>query len=304
MPSSAKIRALAKKLNPIDDIFFKKMAEHLPFCQELLQVILSDKKLIVTKCPPQYTGTNLQGRSVILDVKCILGTGEHVNVEVQKSDNDDHQKRVRYNGAILTTNVTDPGKKFADIPDVIEIYISKFDIFSKEKTIYHVDRVIRETGDVVNNGFTEIYVNAAIDDGSDIAQLMKIFVNDNAYDEKFPETSNRKRLFKENKDGGYTMNEELEKLIAEGRAEGEAKGRAEGHAKGLAEGEAKGKAEGEAKGRAEGLAEGEAKGRAKGEIKGMITALRSLVKDGILTVAAAAKRAGMTEEAFRKIAML
>ena len=80
------------------------------------------------------------------------------------------------------------------------------------------------------------------------------------------------------------MNEELEKLIAEGRAEGEAKGRAEGHAKGLAEGEAKGKA--------------------TGEIKGMITALRSLVKDGILTVAAAAKRAGMTEEAFRKIAML
>ena len=284
MPSSAKIRALAKRLNPIDDIFFKKMAEHLPFCQELLQVILADKKLIVTKCTPQYTGTNLQGRSVILDVKCILGTGEHVNVEVQKSDNDDHQRRVRYNGSILTTNITDPGKKFADVPDVIEIYISKFDIFSKEKTVYHVDRVIRETGDVVNNGFKEIYVNATIDDGSDIAQLMKIFVHDNAYDEKFPETSKRKRLFKENKDGGYVMNEELEKLIAEGRAEGEAKGRAEGHAKGLAEGEAKGKA--------------------TGEIKGMITALRSLVKDGILTVAAAAKRAGMTEEAFRKIAML
>ena len=42
--------------------------------------------------------------------------------------------------------------------------------------------------------------------------------------------------------------EEYERGIEEGRAEGEAKGRAEGEAKGRAEGEAKGRAEGEAKG--------------------------------------------------------
>ena len=149
--NQAKIRELAKKLNPIDDIFFKKMAEYRPFCQEILQVILGDKNLIVTENTPQYTGTNLQGRSVILDVKCVLGTGEQVNIEVQKADNDDHQRRVRYNGSILTTNITDPGSKFADVPDVILIYISKFDIFNKAKTIYHVERIIQETGDIVDN---------------------------------------------------------------------------------------------------------------------------------------------------------
>ena len=297
MYNQAKIRELAKKLNPIDDIFFKKMAEYRPFCQEILQVILGDKNLIVTENTPQYTGTNLQGRSVILDVKCVLGTGEQVNIEVQKADNDDHQRRVRYNGSILTTNITDPGSKFADVPDVILIYISKFDIFNKAKTIYHVERIIQETGDIVDNGFKEIYVNASIDDGSDIAQLMKVFTDSNTYNAKFPETSKRKHLFKGHEDGESIMNEELERLFAECQAEY----RAEGLAAGRAEGLATGRAEGLATGRAEGLATG----RAEGKTEGMIATLSALVKDGILTVTAAAKRAGMTEDAFRnKIGML
>ena len=46
------------------------------------------------------------------------------------------------------------------------------------------------------------------------------------------------------------------------------------------------------------LKEGEAKGRAEGEAKGFLKALIGLVKDGILTLADAAKRAGMTVEEF------
>ena len=38
--------------------------------------------------------------------------------------------------------------------------------------------------------------------------------------------------------------------------------------------------------------------------EGFVSALSGLVKDGMLTLAAAAQRAGMTEEAFKKMAML
>ena len=41
--------------------------------------------------------------------------------------------------------------------------------------MYYIDRILRETGKVVYNGANEIYVNAEIDDGSDIAELTKIF---------------------------------------------------------------------------------------------------------------------------------
>ena len=172
---------------------------------------------------PQFVAKNLQGRSCTLDVKCSLGDGRIVNIEVQKADDDDHQRRVRYNGALLTTNITDPGDKFKDVPDVIVVFISRFDVFKSGKALYHVDRIVRETGNLADNGFAEIYVNAEVDDGSDVALLMNIFTEDNAYDDiRFPATSSRKRIFKTTEEGVSEMCEVIERNRAEGRAEGRA----------------------------------------------------------------------------------
>ena len=116
----------ARALNPIDDLMFRKMAEDVGFCEEILRVILEDNELKVIETIPQWTGTNLQGRSVILDAKCVKSDGRQVNIEVQKEDDDDHQRRVRYNGAILTTNISEPGTKLKNVPDVCIVFISKF----------------------------------------------------------------------------------------------------------------------------------------------------------------------------------
>lgn len=82
MADEARIRAVARRLNPIDDIFFRKMAESLEFCQEILQVILGDRGLTVLEAIPQFPGTNLQGRSVVLDLKCTLGAGCYRGVHI------------------------------------------------------------------------------------------------------------------------------------------------------------------------------------------------------------------------------
>ncbi len=221
MSNKAKIREDAMSLNPIDDALFQKMAEDISFCQEILQVILGDKGLRVLDNVPQFVAKNLQGRSCTLDVKCSLGDGRIVNIEVQKADDDDHQRRVRYNGALLTTNATDPGDKFKDVPDVIVVFISRFDVFKSGKALYHVDRIVRETGKLADNGFAEIYVNAEVDDGSDVALLMDIFTEDNAYDDnRFPATSSRKRRFKTTEEGVSEMCEVIERNRAEAMAEG------------------------------------------------------------------------------------
>jgi predicted transposase YdaD len=57
---------------------------------------------------------------------------------------------------------------------------------------------------------------------------------------------------------------------------------------------------GEARGKKDGIAEGEA----RGEAKGTLMTLCSLVKKGLLSVADAAKELGVSEEAFKKMAML
>ena len=74
---------------------------------------------------------------------------------------------------------------------------------------------------MVDNGFSELYVNAEVQDDSDVAKLMEIFTRHDAYDdEMFPITSKRKRLFKTTEEGVNEMCEVIEKYIAEGRREG------------------------------------------------------------------------------------
>ena len=210
-----KVKEVVKQLNIIDDTFFRKMAEDIGFCEELISTILS-QKVKVKKVVQQNSIKNLQGRSVILDALCELENGVDCNVEVQKANDDNHQKRVRYNISSITANITEPGTKFENVPNVIGIFISKFDIFESGKTIYHIDRVVRETGEVLDNGVQEIYVNTKNDDGSDIAELMKIFKEQSAYDfEKFPKTSNRKKQFLVEEKGDKNMCEVVDNYARE-----------------------------------------------------------------------------------------
>lgn len=76
MGKKLKICEEAKKLNPIDDLLFRKMSEDSAFCGEILRVILSDPDLAVLECTPQFDATNLQGRSAVFDARCILGSGK------------------------------------------------------------------------------------------------------------------------------------------------------------------------------------------------------------------------------------
>ena len=97
------------------------------------------------------------------------------------------------------------------------VYISKFDMYKSGKALYHVDRIIRENGKMVDNGFSELYVNAEAQDDL--------------------------RLFKTTEEGVNEMCEVIEKYIAEGRREGRSEGRREGIRKGRSEGRREGKAE-------------------------------------------------------------
>ena len=241
MPEKKNFEKYAKLLNPIDDLMFCKMAEHKEFCEEILRVILEDDELTVLEAIPQWQGKNLSGRSVVLDAKCLTGDGRQINIEVQKADDDNHLKRARYNASILTTNIAKTGKKFEFIPDVCIVFISKFDIFDSGLPLYHIDKVVRETGQVIDDGLTEIFVNTVNYDGSKPARLMKLFTENDAYsNDEFPITSELKSRLKSSEGGSKTMNEILEKLISDEKRESEKRGRKEGILEGRIEGKIEG----------------------------------------------------------------
>ena len=214
---SASTVATVRQLVPIDDVMFQKMAESRKVCQEIISTVMG-QDIEVVNVIPQDSIENLQGRSVKLDCLCKLKGGIYVDVEVQKPNNDDHEARVRYNASVVTANQTPKSTKFKDVAQVIVIYITKFDIFGDELPIYHIDRIVRETGKTRTDGFTEIYVNAAVknyDDelNSNVSDLMDLFTDRKKLNpEKFPEFSKRKDMFVNTEKGENEMCEKVDQL--------------------------------------------------------------------------------------------
>ncbi|MDE6566311.1 MAG: Rpn family recombination-promoting nuclease/putative transposase [Lachnospiraceae bacterium] len=254
------LRVLVSKLRLIDDTFFEKVMEDRETCEEVVRVIMEDPGLSIKAVKPQESVHNLQGRSVRLDALCEKSDGNYINVEIQRANNDNHFKRVRYNAACITANVTDPGEQFKNVRDVCVIYISEFDIFKRGKTIYHVRHVVQETENeenpiYVDDGFTSIYVNTAINDNTEIAELMNCFLQTKVNNPKFPKLSKRVTQFKESAEGVKEMCaivEEYAKSYAEEYVKSYAKEYADKR-------EAKGKKEGIEQGKKEGMEIGSAK---------------------------------------------
>lgn len=122
--------------NVMDDVFFQKMMEDKEVCEEILRIILEDSKMRVMECVPQASIKNLNGKSVVLDVLCRDSDGKYCNVEVQKADDDDHQKRVRYNAALVSMYTMQAGKDYKELPDVKVVFISRFDVFKADHVLW------------------------------------------------------------------------------------------------------------------------------------------------------------------------
>ena len=216
-----KIIEKVKQLRPIDDAMFKKLAESKAVCQEILRVILEDKRLIVNEVISEDSIANIFGRAVRLDALCTLGDGTVCNIEVQKENTDDDARRVRYNASSIVSRFTDKGKKFSEIPNVIIVYISEYDVFKQGRTIYHVNSVIMETNMVVDDGLSRIFVNAQYSntDNTDVGELMNCFLQKEIDKNKFPELSKKLSYFKNNEKGVGSMCSIIEEYANEEKAE-------------------------------------------------------------------------------------
>ena len=222
------VESIVAQLRAIDDIMFRKLCENIAFVEEILRVILEDDKITVVEVIPQDSIQNLRGRSVILDAYCKLGNGSYCNVEVQRSDSDDHFRRVRYHAACITANVVDPGEQFEQVDDLVVVYISEFHPFDEGRTVYHVRNMVEETGCAVLDGLREIYVNTKYNDGSEIAELMQCLLEPVVTNPKFPALAQELQAEKGNVKGDESMCKLVEEYGQKQKAEGLKEGKTVG----------------------------------------------------------------------------
>lgn len=200
----------------LDDDFMTKCFENNIECTELLLHIVMDKPdLIVKKAQTQYSLKNLQGRSVRLDVYAEDSENKKYNVEVQRTDRGAGARRARYNSSLIDANTILPGADVDELSETYVIFITENDVLRKGKPIYHINRVIEETGESFDDGSHIIYVNGAYRDDTPLGKLMHDFSCSNPADMNYKILAERTRYFKEDKEGLESMCKVVEDMINE-----------------------------------------------------------------------------------------
>ena len=159
----------------LDDDFMSKVFEDKKCAEFLLRIILNRDDLEVKKSNSQYSIKNLQGRSVRLDILAVDKKNRAYNIEIQRNDKGAGVKRARYNSAVIDANVTEPGEKYEKLNETYVIFITENDVLERGLPIYHIDRVIKETGEVFQDESHIIYVNSQMRNETALGKLMHDF---------------------------------------------------------------------------------------------------------------------------------
>lgn len=187
----------------------------------LLNVILqrSDLKVLKVVGQREYKNPMSGGRSITIDIYAVDGDGKVYDVEVQRASAGADVHRARFHSSMIDTKMLKVKQDFKEIHDSYVIFITANDVMGAGLSLYHINRVIEETGVCFNDGSHIIYVNGGYKDDSDpVGKLMHDFRCVNSVDMFYPELAKQVKYFKETEGGQKIMCQIFEDL-AEKRAE-------------------------------------------------------------------------------------
>lgn len=267
-----KKRERIRGLCMMDDLLMSAVLQNKKCAELVLRIILGDPGLEVQEVHTQETVSSLYGRAIRMDVKAISSDRRLCNIEVQRKDAGAVPKRARYNGSLLDANTALPGDAYGKLPEQYVILITANDVMKGGLPIYHIERVILETGELFGDGSHIIYVNGKKQDDTPLGKLMQDFWCKNPKNMHYLELAAENRRLKETEEGMKQMESVADRIFVEGRIEG----------------------------REEGREEGRKEGRKEGREEGNISTLYELYKDGLLSLENILAKVNMSEADFVK----
>lgn len=220
--------AEARSLNLLSNTFMTVALDDKLACQHVLRVVTGISDLEVREIRKQYRVAKISSHDAILDILAEDGKKQLYNLEIQRKDTVDHARRTRFYGSMIDSEYLEKGKDYDEMPEVHIIYISETDLWKAGKTTYEVEKYFKGTDVKYDDGIHVTYVNAEVDDGTAVAELMKYFKVTDPQDMSQGDLSNRVHFLKCEEGGYEIMCEMSEKWVAEGRQEGRQEGRKEG----------------------------------------------------------------------------
>ena len=172
---SAEKQKIISSLTLMDDLFMKVVLQDSKCTEFILQTIMDNAKLKLKKQILQKNLSNLHGHSLILDCLCEDEANNIYNIEIQNNISGAQPKRARYHAALLDMHSLKRGNDFTQLPRSYVIFITAKDVLHGQQQIYHVDRMIRESGKPFSDESHIIYFNTSYIDNSPLGKLAEDF---------------------------------------------------------------------------------------------------------------------------------
>ena len=218
-PIDPKILSVIQKMRLFDDTFMSCVFEdNIEGVTLLLHILLERDDLIVKQVTAQKKYTNLLGHSVWLDIVAEDKSGKLYDIEVQRSSEGANPRRARYHSSMLDSRLLAKREDYAALEDSYVIFITESDVLAEGRSLYHINRLITESGKLFNDGSHIIYVNGAYDNNEDpVGRLMHDFRCTDANEMYHSLLAERVRYLKEDEGGQNTMCALIEDLVKQDR---------------------------------------------------------------------------------------
>ena len=201
----------------MDNLYMVKFFSDQPACVEtVLRIILGKPDLNVVKAETERQIVSLQSRSAGFDVLAQDAQGKLYNIEIQSKRWNASPQRARFNAAILDSDSLPKGASYDRLPESYVIFIVDGDALGYGLPAYHIDRVIKETGERFLDGSHIIYLDASYNwDNGGLGDLMHDFMCADPGKMRCAPLAERAAYLKRTERGRKEMTTVFEKLVDE-----------------------------------------------------------------------------------------
>ena len=197
-----------KAFRLMDDIYFTSYFNDCPSCMELvIRIFLGRDDIHVVEVTTQKNMPNLYGHGARLDVFAKDDDGRLYDFEIQRSDAGAIPERARFNSASLDVKILEKGAEYKELPETYIIFVCENDIFARGLAMYHVERVVQETGEDFHDKAHILYINGQYRGSDAVGRLMEDFFAAEPSKMNYKVLADRAKYFKEPGKGAEIMSD-------------------------------------------------------------------------------------------------
>lgn len=212
-----KVNSLIDNLTLFDDDLMSRVFDRNIEATELvLKIILGrDIKVVSVKGQDEMKNHEVGGRNIRLDVHAVDEDGEEMDIEVQGSPEGAHIRRARYYSSMVDSRMLRENQSFKELKDSYIIFIYRHDKFGKGLPLYHVNRYIKETDELFDDGSHIVYVNGNYKGNDEIGKLIEDFHQARWENMHYKALAKSVKHYKEKEGGRDNMCEAVENYAKE-----------------------------------------------------------------------------------------